>query len=115
MHRVIMDAQPGQRVDHKDGNGLNNQRRGQDGNLRFCTNAQNVANARKRIGCSSRFKGIYWDKQNSKWRARITAPSGRIHLGLFKDEIEAALAYNDAAIEHFAEFARLNMIEGTSP
>lgn len=108
MARVIMNAQPEERVDHKDNMAtLNNQRE----NLRLCTNAQNNANRSKWGGCSSMYKGVYWDKQNSKWRARITAPCRRIHLGLFNDEIEAARAYNEAATEHFGEFARLNAIE----
>lgn len=43
MHRILMDAKVGQQVDHKDGNGLNNQR----DNLRLCTNQENQRN---RIG-----------------------------------------------------------------
>ena len=37
MHRLIMGMGPGQRVDHRDGDGPNNRR----ANLRLITNAQN--------------------------------------------------------------------------
>ncbi len=43
MHRVITGAGPGEFVDHKDGNGLNNRR----DNLRFATHAQNMQNRKK--------------------------------------------------------------------
>lgn len=37
---------------------------------------------------------------------------GMIYLGSFATEIDAARAYNAAALEHFKEFAHLNIIEG---
>ena len=48
MHRLIMDAKPGQMIDHINGDGLDNQRR----NLWFCTprdNARNNKHARVEI------------------------------------------------------------------
>lgn len=107
MHRQIMDAQPGQQVDHEDRDGLNNQR---EKNLRFCTGSQNQANRKKWPGGSSQFKGVCWHKQARKWRAQIGVNCKLIHLGYFEDEIEAALAYNEAAIKHFEKFARPNII-----
>ena len=107
MHRVVIDAQPGQQVDHKDRDGLNNRR----DNLRLCTNSQNQANRGKQAGCSSKFKGVTWHKQTGKWQARIRVHRKGIYLGVFDDEVEAGRAYDDAAIEHFGEFARLNVIE----
>ncbi len=100
MHREIMNAQNGQEIDHKEGNGLNNQRK----NLRFCTHSQNMMNSRKQKG-TSRFKGIYWNKQKQKWRAMITIDHKRIHLGYFVSEKQAAKIYQKAANEYFGEFA----------
>ena len=106
MHRLIMDAQPGQMIDHRDRNGLHNWR----ANLRFCTRSQNQENRKKHYGDTSQYKGVCWDKSMNKWRARISLDNKRIHLGRFNDEDEAGCAYNEAATELFGEFARLNMI-----
>jgi len=102
MHRSI---KPGLlRIDHKDGDGLNNQKN----NLRPSTNGQNIANSRKRRGCSSRYKGVTWHKHNKTWKAQISVSTKMIHLGSFDSEILAAQAYDSAARRHFKEFARLN-------
>lgn len=90
--------------DHIDGNYLNNI----PSNLRPCTQAQNCMNKRKTSGRSSMYKGPTWSKAHSRWRTKIQKDGKSIHLGLFDDEILAAIAYDDAAIRLFGEFARLN-------
>ena len=106
MHRVIMNAGKGQIVDHRDGNTLNNQKN----NLRFCTNGQNSANRRARENKLSRFLGVHYQKDNKNWLAQIRVNKKTTHLGCFKNEIDAAIAYNNAAILYHGEFARLNII-----
>ncbi len=108
MHRQILGAGSGQQGDHANHDTLDNQR----GNLRICTNAQNQMNARKRSGCSSQYKGVYWDKAARKWKAQIQRNGKREALGRFDDEHRAAQAYNDAAAETFGEIAWLNEING---
>jgi len=108
MHRIIMDAEKGEEIDHRDGNGLNNQRC----NLRLCTHRQNLMNRRKtHKRCSSKFRGVSWEKRSGKWCAQIMIHYRHIHLGYFDDEVLAALAYNEAATKHFGEFAHLNEID----
>ena len=112
MARVIMGAQPGEQVDHRDNEAtLNNQR----ANLRICTHAQNMANSKKIAGCSSKYKGVCWYGQYGKWQAYIMVNYKMIHLGYFaKDkEDDAGRAYNVAALLHFGKFARLNIIEAS--
>ena len=104
MHRQILGVRGRVRVDHRDCDGLNNQR----ANLRKSTPSQNVANQRKRPGLSSRFKGVSWDRTRSQWQSHITLNGRTRRLGRFLDEGEAALAYNAAAEKCFGEFARPN-------
>lgn len=106
MHRELLGLNPGERLrpDHKDGNGLNNQR----DNLRLATSPQNAANAPKNRTNSSRFKGVSYRASKRKWRAFIGVDGSAKHLGYFEREQDAALAYNAAASRLFGAFARLN-------
>lgn len=103
MHRFVRADIRGM-VDHRDGNGLNNQKQ----NLREATDSQNQANRRKRRPTSSQFKGVNWHEGTQKWRAQIKLLGKSRHLGLFLTESGAARAYNDAARLIFGEFASLN-------
>ena len=105
MHRVIMNARPGQFIDHINHNGLDNRK----ANLRFASNAQNSWNKRKQRGNhSSKYKGVSFFKREKKWTARIQANGKKIFLGMFKNEIDAAKAYDAAARKYYGEFAYLN-------
>lgn len=102
MHREIIDIKPGYECDHIDCNKINNQK----SNLRQATHSENVANQMPRVGTSSRYKGVFRD--GKKWRARIRINNKPISLGTFIYEIDAAKAYDEAAIKHFGKFARTN-------
>jgi len=111
MHRQIMQPPDGMLVDHIDGNKRNNCRC----NLRVCTRQENSHNRAKRIGSSSRFKGVRYYKDRDKWRAEIWFHGQHLGLGTFDDEVEAARAYDRKAVECFGEFARLNFPEEWPP
>lgn len=97
------------KTDHKNRNGLDNRRE----NLRSATQTQNNANIPKRKGLhSSRFKGVSWSPARSKWEAKTSVNGKTIHLGRYISEIDAAKAYDRAAVEYFGEFALLNFPEG---
>lgn len=104
MHREIMGAKPNDQVDHIDHNGLDNQRK----SLRLCTRSQNKANQRMRVDNTSGFKGVSWYKRHGKWRARIMVKRKALHLGLFINKIDAALAYDRAAIKELGPYAKTN-------
>lgn len=57
---------------------------------------------------SSIYKGVIWDEQRGKWRSRIEINGKRKHLGYFESEVDAADAYDKAAVELFGSFAKLN-------
>jgi hypothetical protein len=78
-------------------------------NLRECTHAQNAANRNvKKDKVLGRYKGT--KKVDSKWGAKINVKGSSIWLGRYNTEEEAAMAYNEAAIKYYGEFARLNVI-----
>ena len=106
LHRLIMNAEKGQFVDHISHNTLDNRRR----NLRICTRAENNRNRIIAIDNTSGYKGVGWYKSTSKWVARITINYKLTHLGYFHDKDDAARAYNKAAIKYHGEFALLNEI-----
>ena len=105
MHRMIVRAPSNMEVDHINGDGLDNRRC----NLRVATVAENHRNRRKPYG-SSRFLGVS-KCRNDRWRAQIKADGRVVHLGTFRDEVEAAVAYDRAAIRIHGEFAAPNFPE----
>jgi len=106
MHRLIAQVLPNQDIDHINCNGLDNRRI----NLRIATQQENNFNMRPRNGTSS-YKGVHWHSQSRHWRSQITLNGRHISLGLFKNEIDAAQAYNAAAKHLFGDFAHLNQIK----
>lgn len=107
MHREILKITDRSLfVDHGDGNGLNNQKY----NIRSCTDTQNKFNMRHRVGGTSKFRGVCFDKRVKKWRARANKEKTVFELGFFSTQEEAARAYNSKAIELYGEFANLNQV-----
>ena len=103
LHREIVGAPVGKLVDHRNCNGLDDWR----DNLRVTDSTGNCANQRKTRG-TSRFKGVYWNKQDAVWMARIKVNSRTVYLGSFAVEADAAHAYDEAATLFFGVMARLN-------
>jgi len=111
MHRFLLGEPPGQEVDHENGDGLDNRRT----NLRACTKRQNARNRVHGGSKSSRYHGVCWHAWSSRWRVVICAGpvntrghSKQLYVGSFKDETEAARAYDRAALQHFGPFAKPN-------
>lgn len=98
-------------LDHIDSEKSNNE----ISNLREATHQENHRNQKKRKHhngkpTSSRFKCVCWNKRAKKWMAYITIKGKQKHLGYYDldSEIDAALAYDRAAIELDGEFALTN-------
>jgi hypothetical protein len=107
LHREIMNEPKGFFVDHKNNDSLDNRK----ANLRVATRSQNCQNVPKRKNTSSQFIGVSFSKEEKKWCAYINYRGKRIWLGYFDNEIDAAKAYDRAALKYYGEFARLNFPE----
>jgi hypothetical protein len=92
--------------DHIDRNPLNNRMK----NLRLASYSQNGMNRRK---CSdkNKYKGYSWHIYHKKYCAAIRLNHKPIYLGDYTNEIDAAEAYDKAALKYFKEFAYLNFPE----
>ena len=96
-------------VDHINGNKSDNR----ISNLREATRSQNAMNQKLRVDSSSGYKGVTFDKRYKKWGARIKKNGVSYYLGSFDSPEKAAMAYNDATIDKYGEFAKLNIINKT--
>jgi len=104
MHRVITNAKKCEQIDHINGNGLDNRKN----NLRACTQSENQRNRSHTKNNTTGYKGVHPNRE--RFRASIQVNKKDIHIGYYKTPIEAATAYNNAALKYHGEFARLNVI-----
>lgn len=70
-------------------------------NLRIVTNRTNVTTCFRadRKSLSSRYEGVIWRGDRSKWQVKIQFNKKTIYLGYFTDEFKAAKAYQSALSE----------------
>jgi hypothetical protein len=110
LHQFVFGETP-LAIDHRNRDGLDCRR----GNLRKATSSQNTGNSATPITSKTGFKGVMFRPAKGNRRARWVARIGpkRKTLGSFQCPIEAAKAYNKAALEQWGEFARLNTFEST--
>lgn len=90
-------------IEHGSYGALDNRR----ANLRLATRKDQQGNRRKRAS-SANFKGVVRDQKLERWHAYITIDARTVNLGGFNSEVDAAVAYDRAAVKHFGVFAKLN-------
>lgn len=106
MHRHLLNAHGRTNVvDHKDHNGLNNQK----DNIRICTQSENLKNRTPRKNGSSKYLGV--GRHYKTWRAFIMVDGKYKSLGVFDTEECAAAAYDEAALLYHKDFANINGID----
>lgn len=101
MHQFVLGIA---KVDHRDGNGINNQRF----NLRECSKAENNRNRRIGRDNTSGFKGVCYHKRARLWQSQIYVNNKARFLGLFESPKEAAFIYDAAAKKFHGEFSKTN-------
>lgn len=86
MHRYLLNDPPTAAVDHINRHKLDNRK----ANLRACTDAENCRNQGKRSGCSSRHRGVSWNKRKNAWQV-VVREGGRLKWkGCYESEDQAA-------------------------
>lgn len=109
LHNVVMGEidKNGKVVDHINGDKLDNRR----SNLRLITRQQNNMNrGANKVRKDTHYKGVILH-ESGKWQARIGIDGKKVYLGYFKTPEDAARAYNDAALKHHGEYAKLNDLD----
>lgn len=100
-HRIVMNAKPGQIVDHINRNRADNRKN----NLRCCSRFENNLNRGRRSTNKSGTIGVYYDDKRNKWIANITYNKRRIFIGRFSTKEAAVKARLQKEAELFKEFA----------
>ena len=94
-------------LDHKDTVKTNNAIT----NLRPSNKSKNGMNRGPSKANTSGYVGACFDNREKKWLATITKEGKQIRLGYYDSAVDAALAYDRAAVQYHGEFARLNFPE----
>ena len=98
MHRLVVEAKRRERVEHRDGDGLNNAR----ANLQVRTTSR--SGTRRGGGLPeglrwSRYNGVMWDAEVGKWAAVNGPPGACVRIGVYATEEAAARAYDEVAFD----------------
>ncbi len=107
LHRLVSGLRSASRKwepDHLNGDKLDNRK----ANLRVGGRPENARNKNKLTGCSSRYRGVTYQRNARKWAAQLHVSGERCYLGLFFNEEDAARAYDRAAVARYGPSVRLN-------
>lgn len=100
LHRFLMKPNSIEEIDHINHIPYDNRRE----NLRIVSVPQNQMNSKISLNNTSGVKGVNFDKNNNKWRSRISVNGKRINLGqflLFQDAVNARI---NAEKKYYGEY-----------
>lgn len=101
IHNLLMNPSPGNVIDHKNRNKLDNRRE----NLRECTKIENDRNKIQENNKSKIFRGVRLSENGKKYQARLKYVDKEIYLGTFETKEEAIEARLEAEKKYYGEFA----------
>lgn len=81
-------------------------------NLRLVTNAQNAMNTKVMSTNTSGYKGVSFHEIMGKYRATLKVKGEYVCVGYHDDPREAAILYDEAALQFYGEFAKTNKALG---
>jgi hypothetical protein len=102
MHAHLMGPRRAARIDHIDGDGLNNQRN----NLRWATVAQNSMNRTCNRNSRTGYKGVVWCASKRRFRVVLKTAGKQISGGYYSQVEQAVEAHVALARLHHGEFAK---------
>jgi hypothetical protein len=110
MHREVLGLEVGGggTVDHKDRDGLNNQK----DNLRIVSNSLSSYNCRHKNSNTSGYRGVW--RHGKGWEAAIGLHGKSFYLGSFSNPEDAAMAYDRGALRYYGKDAKLNFPGGNN-
>lgn len=111
-HRLVFLYHHGylpEQVDHIDGDKLNNN----IANLRAANNSKNMMNRGMLSNNTSGSKGVFWDKEVSKWRVAVRVDKKLRSFGRFDDKELAELVAMMAREKYHQEFANHGVRHGS--
>lgn len=106
LHRLIASADDSLLVDHINHDLSDNRKN----NLRCVTRSQNGCNKKTRDDSSTGVPGVWFRKDNRKWRAVITINQKRYNLGTYDNMDDAVAARKAAEEKYFGEYSYDNSI-----
>lgn len=101
MHRLIMNAEPDDIVDHINRNKLDNRKL----NLRTTNDSGNAMNTSIAKNNTSGVIGVLFVNNRNVWMAQITVNYQNIHLGCFINKDDAIKSRLQAEAKYYGEFA----------
>jgi hypothetical protein len=111
MSHLLIKNKNGYKILHKNGDTLDNRKE----NLFSMPYHTMIHKSRKKPvyngkKCSSKYKGVYWLKNEYKWTGSIKKDKKLYYLGRSDNENEMAIRYNKKAKELYGDFAYQNKI-----
>ena len=106
LHKLLIECDKPKMIDHINCDRLDNRM----SNLRIVNASQNQWNKKTQSNNKTGYKGVFYINKSKKFCAAIGKNRVQTRLGYFETALEAATAYNEAAIKLHGKFARLNYV-----